>query len=456
MSVIQRAPVVPPVHDPAEPRFWDARDLESELRRTFQVCHECRMCVTFCGSFPALFDAVDRDIESGRSVGAEHLGAKDFAKVTDLCWQCKLCYIKCPYTPDEQAYEALDFPRLMFREKAVRARRDGVALVDRALGEPQLVGKLGAGPPAKLANLVNANALVRKVMEKTTGISARFPLPRMAEETFSAWMSRHQPSGTGDAGTVVLFATCYGESNYPGVPKAAVRVLEHNGFRVLVVDEVTCCGMPNLDGGDLDAARDKIRRNVDALLPHVEAGATIVVPGPTCGYTMKREWPELLRTKDASRVAAATDDLMQFLDKQRRKKKLSTEFPRKLGKIAYHAPCHLRAQKVGAPATRLFGMVPGTTVELIEECSAVDGTWGMKAAYYEMGRRYAAKLVRAVDESGADLVVSDCSLAGLRMAQENRREVLHPVEALALAYGIDERDVRPGSEHVKGASDAKG
>ncbi len=450
MSVIPRAPVVPPEHNPDEPRFWDGRDLEAELRRTFQICHECRMCVTFCGSFPALFDAVDRDIESGRSEGAEHLDTKDFAKVTDLCWQCKLCYIKCPYTPDDDAYEALDFPRLMFREKTVRARRDGIALVDRALGEPQLVGKLGAGPQAKVANLVNASALVRKVMEKATGISAQFPLPRMAEQPFSAWMARHQPSGTGEAGTVVLFATCYGESNYPGVPKAAVRVLEHNDFRVLVVEDVTCCGMPNLDGGDLDGARDKIRRNVAALLPHVEAGATVVVPGPTCGYTMKREWPELLRTRDASRVAAATDDLMQFLDKQRRNKKLSTEFATELGSIAYHAPCHLRAQKVGAPASRLLKMVPNTSVTVIEECSAVDGTWGMKAAYYDMGRRYAAKLVRAVDDAQAELVVSDCSLAGLRMAQENHREVLHPIEALARAYGLEEPDVRPGSEHATG------
>ena len=34
------------VFDPNDPRYWEPRDLEHELRRTFQICHECRMCVT--------------------------------------------------------------------------------------------------------------------------------------------------------------------------------------------------------------------------------------------------------------------------------------------------------------------------------------------------------------------------------------------------------------------------
>src|SRR6476619_4648629 len=112
MSQIPRRPATPPASSPDDPRYWDPTDLTAELRRVFQICHECRMCVGYCGSFPAIFNAVDRDIEAGRAEGAEHLTADDFVKVSDLCWQCKLCYIKCPYTEDEGAAELLDFPRL--------------------------------------------------------------------------------------------------------------------------------------------------------------------------------------------------------------------------------------------------------------------------------------------------------------------------------------------------------
>lgn len=430
-----RNPTRPPATSPNDPRYWDSADLEGELRRTFQVCHECRMCVNYCGTFPSIFAAVDRDVDSGRAEGVEELVAADFERASELCWQCKLCYIKCPYTEDEGASELLDFPRLMAREKANRARRDGVKLVDRILGEPRTIGALGAGPMAPVANLVNANRLVRKATEAATGIAADFPIPELARETFPSWMRKHAPAEARE-GELVLFSTCYGDFNVPSVPRAAVAVLEHNGYRVLYPEQ-TCCGMPNLDGGDIEAARKKIRENVASLLPHVRRGAKIVVPGPTCGYTMKKEWAVYLDTDETREVAAATMDLMEFLDSLRKGKRLDRSFQRGFGKVAYHAACHLRAQKIAYPGMRLLNLLPDTEVRMVEECSAVDGTWGMKAAYYDMGRKYAKSLVEGVEDAEPDLVVSDCSLAGLRMWKENRRRVLHPIEALAQAYGIE-------------------
>src|SRR5690349_19317729 len=145
------------------------------------------MCVNFCGSFPELFARVDKAIETGDAVGAEALDDEDIRAVSDACWQCKLCYIKCPYTEDEGAYELLDYPRLMAREKAARAARDGIPLVDRILGEPQVIGRMSSGVAAPAAKLIQASRLLRKVQEKVTGISAEFPLPPAARETFPSW-----------------------------------------------------------------------------------------------------------------------------------------------------------------------------------------------------------------------------------------------------------------------------
>jgi glycerol-3-phosphate dehydrogenase subunit C len=439
MSVIPRRPAQPPPDRPDDPRYWDAEDLHGELRRTFQVCHECRMCVGYCGSFPALFEAVDRDIESNVAVGAEKLGPPDFKRVVDLCWQCKLCYIKCPYTADEGAPELLDFPRLMAREKAVRAKADGIPLVDRLLGEPERVGKLGGGVMAPLTNFVNRNALLRRMAEKVTGISAEFPLPAVEARPFPGWLRAHEPApGAGDAGEVVLFATCTGNYNETSVPRAATRVLEHQGFRVVQAQGETCCGMPNLDGGDVEAMRAKVAANAKALAPHVAAGKTIVVPQPTCGYTMKKEWPVYLDTPEVRAIAAATQDLMQFLDGLRKAKTLKLDFQKSLGAVTYHTACHLRAQKIAFPGARVLEKIPDTEVRLVEQCSAVDGTWGMKAAFYEIGRKYAQKLKRGVDDAEGALVVTDCSLSALRIRKENSVRVVHPVEALREAYGLPE------------------
>jgi glycerol-3-phosphate dehydrogenase subunit C len=444
VSVIPRHPTHPPATSPHDARYYDPRDLEAELKRAFQICHECRMCVNYCGSFPELFKRVDGYIDSGQAEGAEKINDADIKAVGDQCWQCKLCYIKCPYTADEGATELLDFPRLLARERAARAQREGIPLVDRILGEPQLIGEMGAGATAGMANLITTNQLLRKVQEKVTGISAKFPLPPMAEQPFSRWLGKHEPKIMDEQGEVVLFATCYGEFNTPSVVRAATLVLEHNGYRVrypgVGADAsqamLTCCGLPNIDGGDVAAATAKIKHNVALLLPHVRAGRKIVVPAPSCGMMMKKEWPEYVPTPEVKEIAAATLDLMEFLVVLGREKKLKLEFKKGLGTVAYHAACHLRAQKVGFPGMRVLSKVPDTEVRMIEECSAVDGTWGMKAAHYETGRKYAGRLTRGVTAAEPDTVVTDCSLSALRIGQENGVAPMHPIEAVAKAYGL--------------------
>ncbi len=255
MAKIDLIPSQPPAVNPNEERYWDARDLEREMRRTFEVCHNCRMCVGYCGTFPDVFARVDGDIERRGATGAELLGAEAFTQATELCWQCKLCYVKCPYTTDEGHEWMLDVPRLLAREKAQRARRNGVTLQDRVLGEPQVLGRMTAGPLARVANFVNANRLVRKAAEATAGIAADFPVPPFGETSFAQWLSHHEPiAGAGARGTVALFATCLADYNFPHIAASAVRVLEKNGWAV-VRPEQTCCGMPNVDGGDVDAAR---------------------------------------------------------------------------------------------------------------------------------------------------------------------------------------------------------
>ncbi len=436
MAKLNPIPPRPPAFNPNDDRYWDPRDLEVEMRRMLDICHNCRMCVGYCGTFPDVFARVDRDIETHDAAGAELLSSDDFTSATDLCWQCKICYVKCPYTPDEKHEWMVDIPRLLMREKAQRARRNGITLQDRVLGEPQLLGRMTAGPMARVANFVNESRLVRKTMEATAGIAAAFPLPPFGETSFASWLGRHVPvPGAGSRGTVALFATCMADYNFPRIAASAVNVLEKNGWAV-VRPEQTCCGMPNLDGGDIDAARTKARANVETLVAELKQGRKIVSLQPTCGYMVRKEWPELLGTADARDVAAATVDVMELLEQHRRDKTLARDFVSGAGRVAYHAACHLRAQKIGFPAVRVLAALPDTEVEVVEQCSAVDGTWGMKAQYYEMGRRYAQKLTRGIEAIEATTVVTDCALAARRILAENGRTAKHPVEVLAEAYGL--------------------
>ena len=426
-----------PAFSPEDPRFWDPRDLEQELERVFSICHGCRMCVGYCPSFPALFERVDGYVAQGRGE-IEAFDDADYRVVNDLCYQCKLCYVKCPYTPDDEHEFMLDFPRLMLRHRAQRAARDGVTLQDQVLGEPQLLGKLASGISAGPANFVSKNRLLRKVQQAVTGISADFNLPPFASQTLRGWYETRAPLATaGEVGEVVLFSTCTVDYNLPAAGRAAIQVLEHNGYSVRFPKAQTCCGMPNLDGGDVDAARAKAEQNVAALYPLVEQGLPVIVPGPTCSYVIKHDYLDLLPNRaDVKAVSEKTFDLMEFLRLRLTDKTLKLEFEHGLGRVAYHVPCHLRAQKVGFPAWNVLRQVPDTEVLRVEQCSAVDGTWGMKAQYYELGKQYAQKLVNEVRDSKYDVVASDCPLSGLRLEQELGAPVRHPVELLNDAYGL--------------------
>src|SRR5216117_2254400 len=88
---------------------------------------------SLCPFFKVLFDRLDVDAVDG---DVEQLPARDVKEVVDLCYQCKLCYNHCPYTPPHRWQ--VDFPRLMLRSRSAEARARGVTLQDRFLGNTEL------------------------------------------------------------------------------------------------------------------------------------------------------------------------------------------------------------------------------------------------------------------------------------------------------------------------------
>jgi glycerol-3-phosphate dehydrogenase subunit C len=147
------------------------------------------LCFNLCPSFPALFEAIDAKGDDVRN-----LTAAERERVADLCYGCRLCYLRCPYTPRDAHEFQLDFPQLMQRGKVLKVREKGVGLRERMLGDPDRLGRL-ATPAPWLANWANRNPLQRLLMEKTVGIHRNKKLPDFAAETFERWVARHESAG---------------------------------------------------------------------------------------------------------------------------------------------------------------------------------------------------------------------------------------------------------------------
>ncbi len=413
---------------PNRPEYWDETLLRQDLEQAFDICNGCRLCYNLCPSFPVLFEAVERHQDNAHEVTDQEM-----VQVADLCYQCKLCFMKCPYVPPHRF--DLDFPRLMLRSKAVRAKKAGIGRADQFLGNPEKVGQLGHLAPG-LANWSTRNPVLRRWMERVYGIDHRRHLPRFAAMRFSEWVKRRQPVPNVDQVDVVIFSTCTVEFHEPGIGQAALAVLQHNHIRAAVPSGQLCCGMPALDGGDIAGAMRRARHNIALLAPYAEAGKPILALQPTCALLLKQDYPRLVEEPAAQKVAAMTQDITEYLADAMRKGKLKKEFAHPLGSVTYHLSCHTKAQGLKRAVKDLLGPVADTQVELVDRCAGIDGTWGLKAQYYDDAMKVSAKLTEKFREAHDSRACSDCALAGLQIETVSDQPPRHPVELLAQAYGI--------------------
>ena len=423
-----------PAYDPTDPRYFDETDLRSEVERVFSLCADCRMCVKFCGSFPKMFDAVDSYCTDDKyaEVDAKKLKPQDVNQVVDLCFQCKLCYIKCPYTPGDHDW-SIDFPRLMARGKAQQVKQKGVSRGDKFLGNPDLVGKLGT-LTSPLANWANESRLHRRFMQTLLGIHKDKKLPPFASKTLASQFSslRKEPQGEPTA-KIAFFSTCYVNYNQPELGTDTLEVMAHNNVDVAFAYE-RCCGMPLWHNGDMDAAIAAARQNVTSLLRFVEESRTIVVTNPTCSQMIRVEYPRLLGTDEAKRLAGHTMDPMEFLARLAAEGKLKKDFQTSAGKVNYHMPCHLRAQNIGYKTRDVLSLLPKTKVNVIEECSGHDGTWSMKKENFENSLKWGSRAFNQMAEGEPNVTCSDCPLAAIQIEQGVGRRPLNPMQILAKSY----------------------
>ena len=433
-------------YDPKHPDHLDEADVRAELTRVFDICHECRRCVGLCTSFPTLIEMIDRhhEREAGRLTPAQQ------DQVVDECFQCKRCYLNCPYIPGVSDL-AVDFPRLMLRANAMRhdtkQHRMRTRVTTVVIGRADLFGKLGtrAAPVANRIVVAKPGGMVRKVVAKATGVSSVRLLTPYARQRFTTWFrKRPKVRITKRQARVAVFPTCLVEYQNPSIGHDLVKVYERNGIECSLPDGVRCCGAPSLHSGDIDQFTSVAKKNVKVLAACVRRGRDIVVPQPTCGYVIKRDYVAYVGGADAELVASSTYDAAEYLMKVHKSDgtSLDTDFTGDIPHtVTYHTPCHLRAQNIGLKSRDLIKLT-GARVTLVQQCSGVGAMWGLRAENDEIALPFAEKLGEEIRRAAGDVVVGDCHQANTAIAEQTGREPLHPLQLVARAYGITPEEGR--------------
>jgi glycerol-3-phosphate dehydrogenase subunit C len=427
--------------DWTSPSFYDEENLFRELERVYNICQGCRRCFNLCHSFPTLFDAIDES----DTLELDGVAREVYWEVVDHCYLCDMCYMtKCPYVPPHEWN--VDFPHLMLRAKAVKFKQGKVRRRDRILTSTDSVGKLASIPVVvNLVNATNKSSLGRKALDRVLGVHPDAILPEYHSKT----LRKRIGNGAGDAdsavpagttsGKVVLFATCYGNYNEPGIGQDLVAVFQHNDIPVTLARKEQCCGMPKLELGDLEAVKAARDANIPELLKLVDEGWDIVAPVPSCVLMYKQELPLMFPDDaDVARVRDAIFDPFEYLMLRHKHELLKTDFKASLGKIAYHVACHLRVQNIGMKTRDLLQLIPDTSVAPIERCSGHDGTYAVKRECHDISMKICRPVINSVKKADAAHYSSDCPMAGHQIENglDTGRAPEHPLTLLRMAYGL--------------------
>lgn len=428
-----------------DPEFYDRDKIDAELRRVFDICHGCRRCFNLCDSFPRLFDLIDES-DSGE---LDSVDSKDFKPVVDACTLCDMCFLtKCPYVPPHEFN--LDFPHLMLRYRAAEHREGKTGFFDMQLTQTDRNGKL-ASRVSGLANWATktGNGLTRPAMEAVAGIDKRAALPEYKPESFDVIAAKGAPDVNTEAPAhgrkAAIYTTCFANYNHTQTAVAARAVLARNGVETEVVYP-ECCGMPQLEQGDIGEVAARASRVAANLREWVDKGHAVIALTPSCALMMKFEWPLIVPDdENVKALSEAAFDIPQYIVDIAKNEGLADGLGALEGGVTLHISCHSRAQNMGQKAAEMLRLIPDVDLAVIERCSGHGGTWGVKKEFYDVALKVGKPVARQAVKARKMYVASECPLAGMHVLQ-GMEEIEkgsvqvehspHPVELFAKAYGV--------------------
>lgn len=419
-------------------------DRLGELREVLTRCVKCGRCRSVCPVFGALRreTAVARGkmalLETGLAAAVAGRAAplSRLSGYLSLCLLCGQCTSNCPNGAG--AHEAVRMAR------ALVAGREGLPLSKR------LLSKVAAADRRVRDRLLKGGRVVQRTLVKavpeTRGLHLRLPrpsarrgwIPSLASPFFLEGCPRTRPAPLARS-RVGLFVGCTIHYLAPRVGEAAVELLNGLGCTVVIPPDQGCCGL--MAHGMGDEARSH-RLAVETLEAFADSTlAAIVAPCASCAAHLKKGFQEVLRhdpeaRREAARVfGSRVRDLSEFLAQDGLPQRLAARqqsAPQRT--LTYHDPCHLaQGLNIREEPRRLLGALRcHGYVEMkgAERCCGMGGAF--RIAHPTVSRRILWEKVRAVQETGAEAVVTGCMGCWMQL-QDGLRRRASPVQVLHLA-----------------------
>jgi glycolate oxidase iron-sulfur subunit len=342
--------------------------------RILRSCVHCGFCLATCPTYQILGNELDSP--RGRIYLMKQVleGAMPTAKTQlhlDRCLTCRNCETTCP--------SGVEYGKLLDIGRHIVEDKVGRGLAESAT---RAALKTGLGLPMLFNSALKLGQSVRSLMPGF--LKTRIP----AAETAADWPApRH-------ARRMLVLQGCVQPGLKPNINAATARVLDRLGISLVAADEAGCCGALAHHLNDTADGLAAARRNIDAWLPHLEAGVeAIVMTASGCGVMVK-DYGWLLRhdpryADKAARVSAATGDISEILAAERdalapllssRSEGTAHRSQLTEKRIAYHPPCTLQhGQKLTGDVEALLAQAGFELTPVAEKhlCCGSAGTYSI-------------------------------------------------------------------------------
>lgn len=371
----------------------------------------------------------------------KRLAEDDVRAIADLCINCRMCAVECP--------AHVPIPKLMLEAKAAHHSEHGLDRADWFLSRIELFAAVGSRF-SLIVNPLLQSRLARWLVERLFGVSRHRRLPPFSRQSFlRRWKNdprrdrpKHRPRAPSPIDStprprVAYFVDVFANYNDPQIAEATVAVLEHNGVEVHVPQGQWSSGMASLAMGDVEMARELADANLRILADLAREGYRIVCSEPTAALMLSQDYLDLRPDPLTRLVAQQTIELTSYLGELLDHGLLKTDFQPIRASVGYHIPCHLKALGRPIQTPRLLRLVPELEVRVIDvSCSGMAGTFGLKRRNYQASLEAGQPMLEQLRRPGVLFGAAECSSCRLQMEDGAGRRSLHPIQFLALAYGL--------------------
>ena len=284
----------------------DKRMIDEEERAIYTGDH-CLSCTSCMANCPVM--AAAKDYRGPKLVapahGRMHFAEDDTELSLDFCSNCKSCDRACPSGVAVSTLNMLQ--RAEYYRKHPHPQRDD--MLAHAEKMAKLVNALPLG--TTFANLGMKIGKSLGVFE-SLGIAGERDMPAYAPSTFAQEFRKiKQPSSDKK---VVFYPGCSINYNEPHIGVAFVKVMNANGYEVLLDEAFNCCGSPLVVTGYLDEAHEHAENNVERILYWKRQGIPVVACCTSCSLMLRKEYEELFGEETMKEAGENVYDAFEFLE----------------------------------------------------------------------------------------------------------------------------------------------